>query len=169
MHEELHDVTRIGVTGHMDLTPATVPLVRAALVEALTPYTPDLTGVSCIAAGSDSIFADVVLHLGGALEVIIPAADYRARKVKPEHADLFDDLVHRAATVRVLPHEVSDRAAYEAANDALVDEVDLLMAVWDGQAPVDRGGTATVVSHARANQRAVQVIWPTGAARQGRP
>jgi hypothetical protein len=64
---------------------------------------------------------------------------------------------------------VSDRAAYEAANDALVDEVDLLMAVWDGQAPVDRGGTATVVAHAHANQRAVQVIWPAGAARQGRP
>lgn len=161
-------MTRIGVAGHMDLTPATVVLVRAALVEALTPYAPDLTGVSCIAAGSDSIFADVVLDLGGTLEVIIPAADYRARKVKPEHADLFDDLVRRAATVRVLPHEVSDRAAYEAANNALVDDVDLLMAVWDGQAPVDRGGTATTVAHAHANHRTVQIIWPTGAARQRR-
>ncbi|ORT49021.1 hypothetical protein [Frankia sp. KB5] len=161
-------MTRIGVTGHMDLTPATVLLVRDALVEALTPYASDLTGVSCIAAGSDSIFASVVLELGGTLEVIIPAADYRARKVKPAHAELFDDLVRQATTVRVLPHDVSDRAAYEAANDALVDEVDLLMAVWDGYAPVDRGGTATTVAHAHANNRAVQIIWPTGAARQRR-
>ncbi|KDA44252.1 hypothetical protein [Frankia sp. BMG5.23] len=164
--EEGQDLTRIGVTGHMNLTPATVPLVRAALTAALLPYAPDLTGVSCIAAGADSIFADVVLELGGTLEVIIPAADYRARKVKPDHAPLFDDLVRRAATVRVLPHEVSDRAAYEAANEALLDTVDLLIAVWDGQAAADQGGTAAVVARAQANERAVQVIWPTGAARQ---
>ncbi|KPD20256.1 hypothetical protein ADS78_12970, partial [Idiomarina abyssalis] len=56
--------------------------------------------------------------------------------------------------------------AYEAANEALLDTVDLLIAVWDGQAAADQGGTAAVVARAQANERAVQVIWPTGAARQ---
>jgi hypothetical protein len=79
-------VARIGVTGHMKLTRPTVPLVREVIRKALAPYVPaGLTGVSCIAAGADSIFAEVVLDLGGALGVILPASDYRERKVQPAH------------------------------------------------------------------------------------
>ncbi|WP_045879127.1 hypothetical protein [Pseudofrankia sp. DC12] len=150
----------------MDLTPASAELVRAALTEALTPQAQKgLTGVSCIAAGADSIFADVALSLGGELEVILPASDYRARKVKPDHAELFDALISRAAHVRVMPFEESNRAAYEAANEALLGSVDLLMAVWDGRSPVDRGGTAAVVESARSRSLRVEIIWPSGAER----
>jgi hypothetical protein len=150
----------------MNLTAGSVPLVRSALVEALVPYVPEgLIGVSCVAAGADSIFAEAILGIGGGLEVILPSADYRERKVKPDHADLFDSLVHRADSVRVMPHAIADRAAYEAANEALVDSVDLLMAVWDGRAAADRGGTAAVVEYARSKGREVQVIWPEGAER----
>ena len=38
-------MTTIAVTGHMDLTDASVPLVRDALRETLKPYANDLTGV----------------------------------------------------------------------------------------------------------------------------
>ena len=159
-------MVRIGVTGHMDLTAGSVRLVRGALLETLAPHVPDgLIGVSCIAAGADSIFADVVLEVGGGLEVILPAADYRERKVKPDHAETFDRLVRHAASVRVMPYAVSDRAAYEAANEALVESVDLLVAVWDGRAPADRGGTASVVEHARSRGLDVRIIWPDGAER----
>ncbi len=124
-------MARIGVTGHMNLTPPTVSLVRKAIRKALAPYVEEgLTGVSCIAIGADSIFAEVVLDLGGALEVILPASDYRERKVKPEHAQRFDSLTRRASSVRVMPYEVSNRDAYEAANEALVASSDRLIAVW---------------------------------------
>ncbi|WP_207386153.1 SLOG family protein [Protofrankia symbiont of Coriaria ruscifolia] len=150
----------------MDLTPATVPLIRAAFREALAAHAPEgLTGVSCIAAGADSIFAEVVLELGGDLEVILPAADYREHKVKPDHAELFDSLVRRAARVWVMPHDVSNRAAYEAANEALLDSVDLLLAVWDGRAPADRGGTAAVIEDARSRKLDIKIIWPDDAKR----
>ena len=159
-------MARIGVTGHMNLTPPTVPLVREAIRKALAPYVPEgLTGVSCIAVGADSIFAEVVLDLGGALEVILPAADYRDRKVKPEHADRFDNLIRRAAGVRVMPYEVSNRDAYEAANEALVGSSDRLVAVWDGRAPADKGGTAAVVQYAESMGLPVEIIWPEGAER----
>ncbi|ORT47655.1 hypothetical protein KBI5_18490 [Frankia sp. KB5] len=59
--------------------------------------------LSRTAAGSDGIFADVVLTIGGTFKRISPDADYRARRVNPSHADLFDGLVRRAATVQVLP------------------------------------------------------------------
>lgn len=114
-------MTRIGVTGRMNLTPPTVPLVREAIRQALAPYVPEgLTGVSCIAVGADSIFAEVVLDLGG---------------------------------------------AYEAANETLVGSSDRLVAVWDGRAPADKGGTVAVVQYAESRGLPVEIIWPEGAER----
>ena len=55
-------MTTIAVTGHMDLTDDSVPLVRAALGELLSAYPPaELVGVSCVAAGSDTLFAVGIL------------------------------------------------------------------------------------------------------------
>jgi hypothetical protein len=151
----------------MNLTPTAANLVREAIRNALISHVPQgLTGVSCIAAGADSIFAEVVLDLGGTLEVIVPAADYRECKVKPEHADQFDRLMNSASRVRVMQYATSNRDAYEAANEALLTDCDRLIAVWDGQAPADKGGTAAVVDSATSRGIPVDIIWPDGAARQ---
>ncbi|MBL7622671.1 hypothetical protein [Frankia sp. AgB1.9] len=128
-----------------------------------------MTGVSCIAVAADSIFAEAVLELGGDFAIIVPAADYRQRQVTDDHADLFDSLVDRATCVRVMPHDESNRAAYASANETLVNSIDLLFAVWDGRAPVDRGGTAAVVEYARSTGTHVEIIWPQGAQRRSGP
>ncbi|MFI9343308.1 hypothetical protein ACIG0D_18865 [Streptomyces sp. NPDC052773] len=161
-------MTTIAVTGHMDLTDATVPLVRDALREILKPYAGDLTGVSCLAKGSDSLFAEVVLELGGRLVAVIPSQDYRRTKVKPDHADAFDRLTEAADEVIVLDHETANRAAYEAANRTLLRRADRLVAVWNGEGPSGKGGgTADTVLEAREAGLAVDVVWPHGAARKG--
>jgi hypothetical protein len=68
----------------MDLTARAAELVADAIREALRPYLAEgLRGLSCIAPGADTIFAETVLGLGGELHVILPAADYRDRKVQP--------------------------------------------------------------------------------------
>lgn len=161
-------MTTIAVTGHMDLTDASVPLVRDALREILKPYAGDLTGVSCLARGSDSLFAEVVLELGGRLVAVIPSQDYRRNKVKPDHADAFDRLTEAADEVIVLDHETANRAAYEAANRTLLRRADRLVAVWNGEGPSGKGGgTADTVLEAREAGLPVDVVWPDGAARKG--
>jgi hypothetical protein len=160
-------VTTVAVTGHMDLTDASVPLVREALRETLTPYAAGLTGISCIAKGADSLFADVVLELGGRLVAVIPSQDYRENKVKPDHAETFDRLVTAADEGIVLPHETANRAAYEDANRTLLKRADRLVAVWNGEPPSGKGGgTADTVLEARAAGLPVDVVWPDGAARR---
>ncbi|MYX43315.1 hypothetical protein GTW59_19930 [Streptomyces sp. SID89] len=160
-------MTTIAVTGHMDLTEASVPLVREALRGALEPYAAELDGLSCLAAGADSVFADVVLELGGRFVAVIPSKDYRAAKVKPEHAGTFDRLVRAAAEVTVLDHETANRAAYEDANAVLLRRADRLVAVWNGEPPSGKGGgTADTVLDARAAGLPVDVVWPEGAARR---
>ncbi|MFC8718890.1 hypothetical protein [Kitasatospora sp. NPDC057198] len=161
-------MTVIAVTGHMDLTESSVPLVREALAELLAEHTADggLTGVSCIAEGADSVFADAVLALGGELVAVVPSADYRRNKVEPDHAEEFDRLSRAAVEVVVMPYATADREAYEAANAELVRRADRLFAVWDGRPGNGRGGTATTVADARAAGVPVTVVWPDGAARR---
>ncbi|MFE3676753.1 hypothetical protein [Streptomyces griseus] len=160
-------MTTLAVTGHMDLTDETVPLVRAALRELLTEHSDDLTGVSCIAAGSDSLFAEEVSAIGGRLIAVIPSEDYRAAKVKPEHQAVFDHLVAAATEVVTLPHATANRSAYEAANAELLRRADRLVAVWDGTRPSGKGGgTADTVGQARQAGLPVDVVWPVGAARR---
>lgn len=156
---------RVGVTGHMDLTPATAQLVAEALHAHLEVSGDGLVGVSCIARGADSLFAEAVLQAGGALEVVLPSRDYREAKVKPDHAEQFDRLLKAAQRVRVMDFDHASRDAYEAANEAVMGSVDEMVAVWDGQPSTGKGGTAEVVAEARARGLKVRVIWPEGAAR----
>ncbi|GAA1652617.1 hypothetical protein ACFQY4_12110 [Catellatospora bangladeshensis] len=157
---------RIGVTGHTNLTGPTTAAVARALRELLAAHPAgSLVGVSCLAAGADTLFAEAVLDHGGRLEVVLPAADYRARKVRPEHAPAFDRLLGQAADVRVLPFASSGAAAYEAANETMLGSCELLVAVWDGRPAADRGGTGAVVTAARARGLPVTVVWPAGSAR----
>lgn len=154
---------RVAVTGHMNITEETAVLVRAEIARRLAEF-PDLVGVSCIARGADSVFAQAVLDADGRLEVVLPSRNYRAAKVKPDHAPVFDDLVARASEVRVMGFEEVGREAYEAANEALLESADRLVAVWDGKGG-EAGGTGSVVNLARERGVAVDVVWPEGAAR----
>lgn len=157
---------RIAITGHMNLTADSVPLVYQAITGALASYAShELTGISCIAHGADSIFAQAVLDVGGKLEVVLPAAGYREKKVEPDQAPQFDELMRQATMVRVMPYEEANRVAYEAANEVLVSTCDTLFAIWDGQSGVDKGSTASVVEYARSRGVPVEVIWPEGATR----
>lgn len=160
-------MTTLAVTGHMDLTEDSVPLVRVALRETLKPYAAEgnLVSLSCIAKGSDSIFAEVVLDLGGSLVAVIPSKDYRQNKVKPDHAATFDRLIDAADSVVVLDNETANRAAYEDANHTILQRAERLVAVWNGEPSSGKGGTADTVLQAREAGLPVDVVWPQGAAR----
>ncbi|GGN97023.1 hypothetical protein [Nocardia rhizosphaerihabitans] len=155
---------RISVTGHMNITAATEPLVRDAL-SALLADIPDLVGITCLARGADSVFAEAVLDHGGRLEVVLPSRNYRTAQVKPDDLPRFDNLLAKAHTARVMDFDDAGRAAYEAANKVLLDHCDRLIAVWDGDHGA-RGGTATVVALAHTRAIPVDIVWPPGAARE---
>jgi hypothetical protein len=157
---------RIGITGHSNLTTDTVPLVVNDIRAALAGHQPsELVGVTCLARGADQVFARVVIDLGGTVEVVLPAADYRDRKVKPDNTADFDALIGKAATVHTMPFAESNREAYMAASEHVLSTVDALVAVWDGGPSGGHGGTADVVDAARERGLPVTVVWPDGAER----
>ena len=155
---------RIAISGHRGLPDPTARLVDRALRAALTERAPDVTGFSCLADGADQIFARAVTDLGGTLEPVIPAAQYREGRPADSHPQ-YDDLLARAAAVHRLPFTESTSESHMAASKLMVDEADELYAVWDGKPARAYGGTADVVAYARERGIAVRVIWPDGAQR----
>jgi hypothetical protein len=160
-------VPRIGITGHSNLTAETVPLVADGIRDTLSgAFEGELVGVTCLARGADQVFARAVLDLGGSVEVVLPAADYRDRKVGPDNAADFDELAGKAAAVHTMPFAESDPDAYMAASERVLDDVDAIVAVWDGGPSGGHGGTADVVDAARERGIPVTVVWPDGAERE---
>ena len=157
---------RIGITGHTNLTPTSFPLVGAAVRATLETYSADrLTGVTCLARGADQVFAREVVAIGGALHVVLPSADYRENQIPPDDLDEFDTLLDQAFSVHTMPFPQSGPAAYMAASEHMLSRIDRLVAVWDGGPSSGYGGTADVVAAARHRGLPVEVLWPSGAAR----
>jgi hypothetical protein len=156
---------RLGITGHTNLAPGTAALIAAALRELLADVAPPLVGVTCLARGADQLFAAVVLELGGRVEVVLPAADYRERKVGPDNREAFESLISKAEVVSGLPLQTSDGAAYMQASETVLSTVERVVAVWDGRPAGGYGGTGDVVDAARRRGIPVTVVWPDGATR----
>jgi hypothetical protein len=156
---------RVGITGHRGLPEAVAEQVRMDLRTALTGFdAQDLVGISCIADGPDAWFAEIVLDLGGRLEVVIPASDYRAG-LPAWHHPVYDRLLRHAAEVHETGLTESDAQAHMAGSEILVGLADVLLAVWDGRPARGYGGTADVVAYAERNGVPVRVVWPAGATR----
>jgi hypothetical protein len=155
---------RIGITGHTNLTDGTAEAIYSALVAKLSAIAPDLIGVTCLADGADQLFARAVRAVGGTYEVVLPAPDYR-RLVPPDRRADFDTLLAAARAVLSTGERRAGHRAYVAANRIMLARVDCLIAVWDGRNHGSPGGTADVVTRARAAALPMTVIWPAGARR----
>jgi len=158
-------MTCIAISGHRGLPPEVELLIDRAIREELAPFvTGEPVGLSCLADGADQIFARAVADLGGSLEIVVPATRYR--EALPELArPEYDELISRAAVVHRLDHVESTSQSHMDASIAMLERADLLFAVWDGQPARGFGGTADVVTQARAIGIPVTVIWPDGVQR----
>jgi hypothetical protein len=124
--------------------------------------------ISALAEGPDQWIADEAVKIGYELQCPLPFAreeyehDFTDRTVKDE----FARLLGKATAVLELDGQVDvgedgarkpSSAAYEAAGRAVLNQTDLLLAVWDGKPPQGRGGTGAVV--VEALQRGIPVVW----------
>jgi hypothetical protein len=156
---------RIAITGHRGLPAATERRVDQAIREQIAAYADsDLVGISNLADGADQLFAQAVLDVGGQLEVIVPAAQYRDGLPESAHAR-YDSLLSKAAKVGRLDRVESTEDAHMEASSRMLATADRLFAVWDGKPARGYGGTADVVAEARKRGVPVTVIWPAGASR----
>jgi hypothetical protein len=156
-------IVRIGITGHIGLDPGSRGMIYRALCRYLRSFRQPVHGVSCLADGADRLFVNAVLTVRGTFEVVLPVPEGpEPAGPDPELRELLD----LAAEITPIAAAGAPEAAYEAANREMLRRVDVLVAVWDGDARGGRGGTSATVALARELGRTVHVVWPDGARRR---
>ncbi len=136
---------------------ATAPLYR--------PDPPALRCVCGLAEGADTFLAEAALDAGWTLVAVLPfAADEFARDFPEGPARRgFHALLARAAVVSELDgNRARGGEPYADIGAQVVEQSDLLLAVWDGLPPRGPGGTGDVVAHALECGLPVAVLPPAG-------
>ncbi|GAA0656095.1 hypothetical protein GCM10010193_03190 [Kitasatospora atroaurantiaca] len=150
---------RVGIIGHEGLSDLTEMLVRGELWQLVTTFgSYELVGVTCLAEGPETWFAQSVLDHGGKVEVIVSASAGRAGAFAGKGSKARQRLLNEANAVhRLAPVEVGGLG--DDTCRALVGMIDELIAVWDGRPGSE---AAKVVEAAQRAGLYVQVVWPDG-------
>ncbi|MGW1025276.1 hypothetical protein ACWD4J_16495 [Streptomyces sp. NPDC002577] len=153
-------MARIGITGHRNIPEVALPEIVYRL--AIELKAPADEAISCLADGADQIFAELALAAHIPLTAVIPADDYEDHLGSAEAVDRFHRLLGACTRTVPMPYRTCSPEAYEAAGLWIVENVDHLIAVWDGCPSRGRGGTGQIVEYARAANIPVTVVWPPG-------
>jgi hypothetical protein len=163
---------RIGVSGHR--VPPKLPqeseaplrahidriLAAMAAAARKADAATELVIVSSLAEGSDRIVAEAGLAAGFALQVVLPfnRAEYALDFETATSRRKFEQLLGRACDVFELGGDADERPrAYEAAGLFMLANIDVLIAIWDGEVADGVGGTAQIVERAIAD--GIVVVW----------
>jgi len=152
----------IGVTGHQAL--AEVEKLESGLDEVAhqleVAFPEEWTVMSALAEGADRLVAKrLMTREGTRLLAVLPMsrqeyeADFESAASKKEFGELLDD----ADEVMEIPPQPHRDDAYEAGGKTVLEESDVLVAVWDGQAAQGIGGTGGIVAEAR--RRKMPIAW----------
>lgn len=122
--------------------------------ELLAKLSRPLVGISCLAAGADSLFAELILQHGGSLEAVLPFPEYEQELSVPQRGR-FHALLRMASATTVLEKRESKEDAYFEAGKKVVDAADVLLAIWDGKPARGLGGTADIVEYAQQENKQI--------------
>jgi hypothetical protein len=164
-------VLPVGVTGHRKLgdDPCQRWYVHAQCVrildrlQALAAFrSAEVVAYTSLAVGADQLFAQAALGLGMPVVAVLPFVDY-SNDFDGEDRAAFEALLQRCRDVRQLDRKRRSNQAYLDAGLWIVDEVEYLVAVWNGLPAAGKGGTADVVAYAVKKRCPVLRIDPAAA------
>lgn len=113
-----------------------------------------------LAEGGDQLFAETALAADVPFEVIVPCEGYETSFDNPMARAHYQELLGRAVGVTKLGFPVPSEDAYLAAGMYIVEQAALVVALWNGQPAVGKGGTGDIVAYARLKGRPVIHINP---------
>lgn len=148
----------IGITGHQKrrgIEWAWVASTMRAEIQALGAID---RALSSLAAGSDQVFATVALDLGIPVTAVLPTKEYE-RFLRGRDLARFQALLPRCDQY-MIEGATRPNDGFMAAGHYIVDQSDVLFAIWDGEPAGALGGTGDAVGYARARDRRVIHINP---------
>jgi hypothetical protein len=114
--------------------------------------------MSSLAAGADQVFARCALRHDIRLIAVIPI-DHYASFFDPETLGEYKRLLDQADRIE-LGYSGDPETAFLQAGRYVVEHIDLLFAIWDGNRAEGKGGTGDIVSYAQRRRCPVVHINP---------
>jgi hypothetical protein len=172
-------VLSVGVTGHRELISdqgsieQSILAILNGLSQALhhaaqkdaaffSPATPKIRFVTMAAEGADLSGTSAAMTAGADVAFVLPFAwDEYCADFQPANLSKVRQFLARASSSFELPGRRDEGPrAYERANDIILENIDLLIAVWDGERARGRAGTGDVVQRAAIMGLPIIVIDP---------
>ncbi len=150
----------VGFTGHRRLTDpaASARALRRAFDDLASHTGARLVGVSSIASGADTLFAEELARRDSPWLLLLPFALETFRNdFEPDEWARVEAVLPRALSTQIEPRTEHRDDAYLACGHRTVDESDVLIALWNGDPAAGVGGTGDVVAYARAQQK--PLLW----------
>lgn len=152
---------KVGITGHQRLPKfCNWQWTADEISKILNSIERPLIGLSCLAAGTDQLFAKLIIDHDGSLHAVIPFHGYEDKFEKIADANRYHDFIKQCGHLTNLDFKNSDEESYLEAGKWLVDHSDLIVAVWDGQPAGGMGGTADIVKYGRLHHKTIFHINP---------
>lgn len=148
----------IGVTGHRDLIENSINTLKTKVKFILNKYKKsyspaDIIILTALAEGADMLVAEVAKELGLKLHIAIPydENDYLNSFIKNESKKIFQELKFYATDFKTLPCKYIQNGddCYKKLGEYIVDNSNVLLALWDGIVNGKKGGTSCVIQYAK--------------------
>lgn len=161
----------VGFTGHRILEdPPTVKQSIASLLSSLQSEHEQISIVTSAALGADTLFLEAASKLEIPAHVILPFPRERFRLDFSDTPDGWEEvspLLDQASKLDVVPDCATPEEAYMKTGIEIVENANVLLAVWDRLPARGMGGTAEVVEYAIQQGKDVYIVDPiTGAISQ---
>ncbi|MFT3908235.1 MAG: hypothetical protein QM737_02320 [Ferruginibacter sp.] len=159
----------IGVTGHRHLEDAgkVEHEIRLAITKLKSQKNPkEIIAYSSLAIGADTIFADVCLspEFGATLKVILPfdLNEYKELGFDKDQSRKLDDLLQRSTETTHITKAVVEKSEvnnyYLKAGKKIVEQCNVIIAVYDGLEAGGTGGTADIVDYVKEQNKELIII-----------
>ena len=151
------DKVRVGVSGHQDRQGIDWTWVKTTIQSVLEEQMPVDRVFTCLAVGTDQIFARQALELGIAVTAVIPLDNYEDFFADTDLRK-YKDLLSRCTEVVELRSQEQEQRAFFDAGRFVADRSHVLLAIWDGKPSAGLGGTADIVQYClEKGQRVIQL------------
>ncbi|OQZ00603.1 MAG: hypothetical protein B6D35_06045 [Candidatus Brocadia sp. UTAMX2] len=162
------EILKIGVTGHrlLNNTAVLTKQIQNTLHRIRQHFQQKLGEmiafeiVSSLAEGADRLVVHETLkELNASLIVPLPfpKEDYMSDFVSSESRKEFEGLLKRAKKVETIPPARTRNEGYERAGQYVINQSDVLIALWDGEYSGRQGGTSDMVKLAKVHH--IPLFW----------